>query len=155
MRTREGKTPADVAHRNVAPLLSDAALELQKQHAFCDLAREGEFGRVRAMVEADPALVSVQPAGRWSALHQAASAGCAETVRFLLAKGANKAATTRQGETPLDVADRDVAVLLGGRPTAKRKRTKRAADSESEDEEADSEMDDFIVDDEETDEDYE
>ena len=89
------------------------------------------------MVEAEPAYVNVQPAQRWTALHQAAGVGDKETVQLLLAKGADKAAKNRDGQTPLQVADGSVRTLLGG---------KRPAPDASDD---DSGEDSFIDDDEE------
>ena len=79
-----------------------------------------------------------------AALHQAAGVGDKETVQLLLAKGADKAAKNRDGQTPLQVADKSVRTLLGG---------KRPAPDRSDDDE--SEEDSFIDDDEEEDEDDE
>ena len=57
--------------------------------------------------------MQVQPAGRWSALHQAAAAGVRSEVEWLLAKGASKDVTTRDGEKPADVAtDFSIIVML-------------------------------------------
>ena len=64
------------------------------------------------MLEAEPALVSVQPAQRWSALHQFAQAGDEEAVALLLSLHADKGAKTKDGKTPLDVADDSVRSLL-------------------------------------------
>ena len=57
-----------------------AARTVQQQHAFLDAAKSCDFQRVRELVTASPGLVNCQPAGRWSALHQAAQAGDAGTV---------------------------------------------------------------------------
>jgi len=54
----------------------------------------------------------VQPAGRWSALHQFAQAGNVEAVTFLLEHGADRNAKTKDDKTALDVAHADVKGLL-------------------------------------------
>lgn len=100
------------------PATSNEAPTLQEQHHFLDAAKCFHFERVRALVLAKPLLVSCQPAGRWSALHQAAARGDVETVRFLLDHGASTTARTRDGLTPLEVAQPDVLdVLLSATPT--------------------------------------
>ena len=141
--TRDGQTALSLARDERVRHLLGGGLSERQKHAFLDLCRDGEFERVRQMVEAEPAYVNVQPAQRWTALHQAAGAGDKETVKLLLAKGADKAAKNRDGQTPLQVADKSVRTLLGG---------KRPAPDRSDDEE--SEEDSFI-DDEEEDEDDE
>lgn len=85
---------------------------LAEQHAFLDSAKAYEFVDVRNSVAENPALVNVQPGGRWSALHQAAQAGCADTVRFLLEHGANSDARTNAGQRPVDVAKPGECVAL-------------------------------------------
>ncbi|KAL1528223.1 hypothetical protein AB1Y20_009581 [Prymnesium parvum] len=148
-KTSDGRTPLDVAHEKVASLLGGEVTEAE-QHAFCNVCKSWDFDQVKAMVESEPRLINAQPAGRWSALHQAAAAGNAEVVKWLLSKGADPTAKNKDGQTPLQVADNEVTevvVLLGGNPTRRAKR--RAANSYDED---DSSMDEFI-DDDETDED--
>ena len=61
-----------------------SSLPIAQQHAFCDLAKERDFAKVKAMLEAEPGYVNVQPSQRWSALHQFAKAGHEEAVRYLL-----------------------------------------------------------------------
>jgi hypothetical protein len=46
---------------------------------------------------------NVQPAGRWSALHQAAEQGDVAAVSCLLANGARLDVTSKDGKTPLNV----------------------------------------------------
>jgi HEAT repeat protein len=122
-KTKEGKTPLQVAHSSVAALLSGAGggaatIPLAEQHKFCDYAKECDFEQVKLLIEATPGLVNVQPAQRWSALHQAAAAGDKAMVKWLLAKGADRKSVNRDGETPLDVADGACKVLLGGKRSA-------------------------------------
>jgi len=80
------------------------APSIQEQHAFLDAAKSGEFALVRQLAFGNRALVNCQPAGRWTALHQAASQGDSETVKFLLQHGALTGALSFDAQTPLDVA---------------------------------------------------
>jgi hypothetical protein len=77
-----------------------------------DAAKAGDFPRMRSLLAARPHLVNRRPHGRWSALHQAAYHGDADVVRFLLALGADRAARTRDGETPAEVGTAAVRSLL-------------------------------------------
>ena len=95
-----------------APQPGSALPALAQQHAFCDAAKSRDFAKVKAMLDREPALVNVQPAQRWSALHQFSKAGNEEAVELLLALHADKAAKTKDGETPLDVAHHSVRRLL-------------------------------------------
>lgn len=79
---------------------------------FLDAAKRGDFATVRKLAKANAGYVNVQPLGRWSALHQAASKADVEAVRFLLSKGADQTVMTRKGETPYDVAHPNVKALL-------------------------------------------
>jgi len=94
------------------PIDSNEAPTIQEQHAFLDAAKYANFALVRTLVLAKPSLINCQPAGRWSALHQAAMRGNSDTVRFLLDRGASTTAQTSDGRTPLDVADASVFDLL-------------------------------------------
>jgi len=84
----------------------------REQHAFLDAAKNNRFAQVRQFVLATPSFVNCQPAGRWSALHQAAQFGNVEAVTFLLEHGASVTVRTRDGLTPLDVAKPSVFELL-------------------------------------------
>jgi len=86
-----------------------SSIPISEQHVFLDFAKNYEWDAVKRQVNAIPGLVSVQPSGRegeprWSALHQAAFSGDADAVRFLLAKGANADAKTKEGKRPCDIA---------------------------------------------------
>lgn len=93
----------------------DGDIPLPQQHLFLDQAKQYNFVAVREMLEASPGLVNVQPAMRWSALHQAAEAGDEAAVSFLLERGADKTLKTKDGRTPLQVTkNAAVRALLGG-----------------------------------------
>lgn len=86
--------------RKAAP----AAPPVAKQHEFLNKAKEYDLDAVKAMLEELPGLVNVQPAGRWSALHQFAEKGDEDAVRYLLEMGADRNATNKDGQTPAEVA---------------------------------------------------
>lgn len=77
---------------------------VSSQHHFLDAAKHYDFATVRATISENPLFINCQPAGRWSALHQASEAGDEATVRFLLEKGASINVRTKDGKTPIDVA---------------------------------------------------
>lgn len=85
---------------------------LEKEHEFLDEAKSFNWDTVKAMLTESPDLVNVQPAGRWSALHQAAFNGDSDAVSFLLAAGADPKATTRDGKTATEVAKGAAKELL-------------------------------------------
>jgi len=94
-----------------------SSIPISEQHAFLDFAKNYEWDAVKRQVNATPGLVSVQPSGRegeprWSALHQAAYSGDADAVRFLLAKGANADAKTKEGKRPRDIARQPYIAML-------------------------------------------
>lgn len=88
---------------------------VQEQHSFLDCARDYNFSHVRSLVLANPGLVNCQPAGRWSALHQAARKGDVTTVGFLLAHGANANAWTMDGRSVMDLAAPNVRSRIAER----------------------------------------
>ncbi|HSP92019.1 MAG TPA: MBL fold metallo-hydrolase, partial [Vicinamibacterales bacterium] len=67
-------------------------------------ASTGNLGRVRALVEADAALVSARNPNGFTPLHAAALYGQRATAEYLLAKGADPNAVAKHSGTPLDVA---------------------------------------------------
>mmetsp|Transcript_31314 Transcript_31314/g.73017 ORF Transcript_31314/g.73017 Transcript_31314/m.73017 type:complete len:421 (+) Transcript_31314:101-1363(+) len=77
---------------------------VKDQHEFLDFAKKHNFAKVRELVDGNPAYVNVQPAGRWTALHQAAEKGDAVMVKFLIEKGARVDLKTKDGKTPAEVA---------------------------------------------------
>jgi len=85
-------------------VMSARDIPLEEQHKFLDFAKQYEWETVKRLVNEKPAIVSVQPSMRWSALHQAAHSGSADAVCFLLGHHAAADAKTAKGETPLEVA---------------------------------------------------
>jgi hypothetical protein len=79
-------------------------IPISEQHVFLDHAKQFEWTDVKWCVAANPALVGVQPCGRWSALHQAAHGGSVDAIQFLVRSNAALDAKTNDGKTPLDVA---------------------------------------------------
>lgn len=83
-----------------------------QQHAFLDLAKKRDWAGLKESLSASPSLLNVQPAGRWTALHQASSAGHADAVTYLLERGADTSLRTNDGKTALEVASSDKVVSL-------------------------------------------
>eukprot|EP01045_Picozoa_sp_COSAG04_P021919 COSAG04_NODE_2405_length_4198_cov_2.319102_3_plen_180_part_01 len=75
-----------------------------EQHDFLNLARDFDWGGVRAALEASPGLINVTLSGRWPALHQAAHAQDPKAVEMLLGFGADPLAKNRDGKTPRELA---------------------------------------------------
>jgi len=74
------------------------------EHRFLDLAKNRQWDRMMEEVTRNPSVVNVQPCGRWSALHQAAGAGNADVVGYLLACRADVHARTSSGQTAAEIA---------------------------------------------------
>lgn len=101
---------------------------IAEQHSFLDKAKEYEFDAVRELLEAEPALINVAPLGRWSALHQFASAGMLDAVKCLLEKGADPMIKNKDGATPRDVAhDKCKKTLLDAMAAAEKPAARVAA----------------------------
>ncbi|CAJ1401355.1 unnamed protein product [Effrenium voratum] len=83
-----------------------------KQHEFLDKGKEYDLDGVKAMLEELPDLINVQPAGRWSVLHQFAENGDADAVRYLLEMGADREAKNKDGQTPAEVASGEAVEAL-------------------------------------------
>ena len=103
----------------------DPRLDDKIQHAFIDLAANGQWPAVRAFVDSGVD-INMMPGGRWSALHHAAFFKDTDTIRMLTSRGADKTlqaipAAGRnipEAVTPLEVAQRrgappGIQALLG------------------------------------------
>jgi glyoxylase-like metal-dependent hydrolase (beta-lactamase superfamily II) len=75
-----------------------------RQNVF-QAASTGNLARLRALVDADPSLVSARGPSDFTPLHAAALYGQSATAGLLLEKGADANAVARHAGTPLDVAD--------------------------------------------------
>lgn len=83
------------------------------RHQVLDEAKRRKWSTVLTMLEEDPSLVNVQPAGRWSALHQAAEADELQIVQALLFRfDASLQVRTSDGRSPIDVAGEKCKQLL-------------------------------------------
>jgi len=94
------------------------SLPIEQQHAFLDAGKRRDWASVRRMVTASPAIINVQPLGRWTVLHQAAEKGDPRVVTWLLERRADSTLTTTDGRTPLKVASSEAVRALLQRPPA-------------------------------------
>ena len=82
--------------------------DVPKQHVFLDDAKNYNWEKVKAAIEAEPSLINVQPSKdgelRWSALHLASESGSKEMVEWLLLHGADPTLLTNDTKMPKDVA---------------------------------------------------
>eukprot|EP00927_Polykrikos_kofoidii_P067253 TRINITY_DN62765_c0_g1_i1.p1 TRINITY_DN62765_c0_g1~~TRINITY_DN62765_c0_g1_i1.p1 ORF type:complete len:326 (-),score=89.24 TRINITY_DN62765_c0_g1_i1:136-1059(-) len=119
----KGKASKRAEEAEGTPPCPPDELSLEEQHAFLDKAKEYKFKEVRKLILQNPAYVNVQPAGRWSALHQAAEWGDVSEVKWLLTHDADINVKTKDGKTPLEVAHEDCEQLL--KDEAEKKVTER------------------------------
>ena len=86
---------------------------VEEEHAFLDCAKAYDWAGVERTLGTQPELVNVQPSGRWSALHQAASADDAQAVAMLLHFHADPRLRDADSRTAREVAgSAEVARLL-------------------------------------------
>jgi uncharacterized protein YegJ (DUF2314 family) len=80
---------------------------------------ENMAASLQAELAKNPAMISASDENGWTLLHQEALVGSAPTVKILLAAGADRNVKTRQGHTPLQLAQslgwENVVVLLMGK----------------------------------------
>jgi len=107
-RARAADAAEVLARRGGAP----PPPSVDEQHAFLDAAKDYNFAKVRKLAGENYGYVNAQPGGRWSALHQAAAAGNAATIKFLVERGADLDVKTKDGQTPYDVAQPSCKSLL-------------------------------------------
>lgn len=77
---------------------------------------KGNLARVKALVNAKPALVNAKDSDGATPLHHAVAKGRIEVVKFLIAKKANVNAVKKDGVTPLHIAaalgEKEIAEIL-------------------------------------------
>jgi hypothetical protein len=121
-RNSSGETAFDIAERNKAedllPYLQSPGVGMPaSQGEIFEAVRNGDLGRVRQIVAADPGAVNRKDAEFGaSPLHWAALKGYAATAAFLLGAGADPGARNGSGELAATVAQRagkaDIADML-------------------------------------------
>lgn len=121
LKSGDGRSPADLAsNAEIQKLLSDGvelgANRVELEHKFLDVAKGKNWNELKHMIAQIPALVVVQPAGRWSALHWASSSGREDLIDLLLAHSADVNAKASDGKSPVDVAANDVVRRKLGAP---------------------------------------
>lgn len=77
---------------------------VREARLLCKAARQGDLARVRELVEVKGLPVSAAQADGSTALHMAARFAHVPVLEFLLARGADREATDREGRTPADAA---------------------------------------------------
>jgi prolyl 4-hydroxylase len=70
------------------------------------LAQEGAFEDLKQVLSKDKSLVHVKDVNGWTPIHEGVRSGQLEVVKLLVEHGADVNATTRSGESPLDLAKR-------------------------------------------------
>lgn len=122
LRNKDGETPFQVAQRGRKPEVTRLLTPTTGYPGFIEAVKRGDIGSVQRLVTEQPALVNEKDSSYGaSALHWAALRGHAGVAQLLLASGASPQARNKDGETPLQVAERakkaEVAqVLRGGGP---------------------------------------
>ncbi|CAE7896808.1 PSMD10, partial [Symbiodinium microadriaticum] len=116
-KTSAGQIAADLAtDKEVKALLHGRHAQLSArqdlEHQFLNLAKARKWKELAGFLAEVPDLARAQPGGRWSALHQAASAGHLETIRLLLSCRADTTARNSDGKTPVEVATAAARPLL-------------------------------------------
>jgi ankyrin repeat protein len=120
----DGETALQVAERagkpEIVALLRPAAGPFTASGGIFGAVKSGDAALVKKLVAENPKLVGLKDTGFGATpLHWAALKGHDAVVEALLAAGANASAPNREGETPLEVAERakkasTVAILRRG-----------------------------------------
>jgi ankyrin repeat protein len=109
IRNSDGETALQVAERakrnDIVQLLRGRAAP--GGGSLIDAVRDGDLARVQQLLAANPGALNQKDASFGATpLHWAALRGHAEVARFLLAQGGDATARNKDGETPLQVAQR-------------------------------------------------
>jgi cytohesin len=104
-KDNDGYTPLYLAavvsgNEEAAKLL----LAHQARYTIFEVASAGDLERVQRLVQQNPAVVFSKDSSSTTPLHEAAWHGCADVVKFLIAKGADVNARNAFGMTPLHMA---------------------------------------------------
>mmetsp|Transcript_137044 Transcript_137044/g.382122 ORF Transcript_137044/g.382122 Transcript_137044/m.382122 type:complete len:312 (-) Transcript_137044:48-983(-) len=94
--------------------MAEEEARTELEHQFLDHAKAFEWEEVKSMLTRAPNLINVQPAGRWTALHQAAYEGNKDMAEYLVRQGSNLQALTHARKTPLQVAKGAAVEYLRG-----------------------------------------
>jgi ankyrin repeat protein len=118
-RNADGETPFQVAQRGRKPEITRLLTPTTGLPGFIEAVKRGDVATVERLATERPSLVNESDSAfRATPLHWAALRGHAAVIRYLLAQGADPGARNKDGETPLDVAERakraDAAQALRG-----------------------------------------
>ena len=100
----------------------------EEQHQLLDLAKTGDFVRVREHIEQVPDDVNVHIKGRYTLLHQACYMGDADMVQFLIDHGAHVTLAVQGRDDSLPKTPKDVAqaeMRVGGDHKKKRRQYRK------------------------------
>lgn len=106
-RNGDGETPFQVAQRGRKPEVTRLLTPTTGFPGFIEAVKRGDVATVERLAAEQPALVNESDAAfRATPLHWAALRGHVPVIQYLLAQGANPNARNKDGETPLEVAER-------------------------------------------------
>jgi ankyrin repeat protein len=121
-RNKDGETAYEVARRGRKPELTRLLAPTTGFPGFLEAVKRGDLAGVQRLVAEQPGLVNERDSAFGATgLHWAALRGHAPVAQLLLERGANPQARNKEGETPLQVAERakkqEVVQVLRGTGT--------------------------------------
>jgi ankyrin repeat protein len=121
-RNKDGETAYEVARRGRKPELTRLLAPTTGLPGFLEAVKRGDLAGVQRLVAEQPGLVNERDSAFGATgLHWAALRGHAPVAQLLLERGANPQARNKEGETPLQVAERakkqEVVQVLRGTGT--------------------------------------
>jgi ankyrin repeat protein len=95
-----------LSHAGCAPRVNRlvGAVKDHRSHDILKAVREGDPGKLQALLDRNPALVNVKDSCGYTPLHWAAVDGRKEIMEILLKKGASPRALNNVGDAPLHCA---------------------------------------------------